>query len=174
METAANGYEYVVVDCSPSLSLMNQNALVFADSVLIPVACDYLSLVGVRQVIRTVKHVNTLLRHPLQIWGVLPTFFDVRAKICSEALQTLRNHFGPRCLPPIRATTRLKEAPAEAKSIFEYAPGTHGCNDYEALVDRVLGEPDRSGELTPKPPLSESTVNGPSIKAPQTPALTSA
>ena len=59
---------------------MNQNALVFADSVLVPVACDFLSLVGVRQVIKTVKNVNALLHHPVQIWGVLPTFYDARAQ----------------------------------------------------------------------------------------------
>ena len=137
MGEAAAGYDFVVVDCSPSLSLMNQNALVLADSVLIPVACDYLSLVGVRQVIKTVKNVNTLLRHPLQIWGVLPTFYDARARICTEALETLRSHFGDRCLRPIRATTKLKEAPAQACSIFEHAPGTHGAEDYAALVDAV-------------------------------------
>ena len=130
-------YDYVIVDCSPSLSLMNQNALVLADSVLVPVACDYLSLVGVRQVIKTVKNVNTLLRHPLQIWGVLPTFYDARARICTEALDTLRTHFGDRCLAPIRATTKLKEAPAQARSIFEHAPGTHGAEDYAALVEAL-------------------------------------
>jgi chromosome partitioning protein len=137
MTAASDSYDYVVVDCSPSLSLMNQNALVFADSVLIPVACDYLSLVGVRQVIKTVKNVNNLLRHPLQIWGVVPTFFDARAKICVEALETLRGHFGDRCLLPIRATTKLKEAPAQGRSIFEHAPGTYGAEDYAVLVDAV-------------------------------------
>ncbi len=141
MGSVAAAYDYVVIDCSPSLSLMNQNALCFADSVLVPVACDYLSLVGVRQVIKTVKNVNTLLRHRLQIWDVLPTFYDGRAKICSEALETLQNHFGDRCLTPIRATTKLKEAPAQSRSIFEHAPGAHGANDYAALVDAVLGVP---------------------------------
>lgn len=138
MDTAVEDYDYVIIDCSPSLSLMNQNALCLADSVLVPVACDYLSLVGVRQVIKTVKNVNSLLRHPLRIWGVLPTFYDARAKICAEALETLRGHFGKRCLRPIRATTKLKEAPAQARSIFEHAPGTHGAEDYEALVEAVL------------------------------------
>ncbi len=152
MASAADGYDYAIIDCSPSLSLMNQNALVFADSVLVPVCCDYLSLVGVRQVIKTVRNVNALLHHRLQIWGVLPTFFDVRAKICSEALQTLRDHFGERCLPPIRATTRLKEAPARAKTIFEYAPGAHGSADYELLVDRILGgEPQGQHEAAASP-----------------------
>lgn len=137
---AVDDYDFVIIDCSPSLSLMNQNALCVADSVLVPVACDYLSLVGVRQVIKTVKNVNSLLRHRLQIWGVLPTFYDVRARICSEALETLRGHFGERCLRPIRATTKLKEAPAQARSIFEHAPGTHGAEDYSALVDVVAGD----------------------------------
>lgn len=140
MMNAIDGYDFVIVDCSPSLSLMNQNALCFADSVLVPVACDYLSLVGVRQVIKTVKNVNTLLRHKLQIWGVLPTFYDARAKICGEALETLRGHFGARCLAPIRANTKLKEAPAQARSIFEHAPGTHGAQDYAALVDAVAAD----------------------------------
>jgi chromosome partitioning protein len=144
---AAAGYDYVVLDCSPSLSLMNQNALVFADSVLVPVACDYLSLVGVRQVIKTVKNVNALLHHPVQIWGVLPTFFDARAKICHEAVSTLRSHFGERCLPPIRAAIKVKEAPAQGQTIFEYAAGTNAAEDYAVVVDRVMAS--RALEATP-------------------------
>lgn len=138
LSAAAAGYDYVVLDCSPSLSLMNQNALVFADSVLVPVACDYLSLVGVRQVIKTVKNVNALLHHPVQIWGVLPTFFDGRAKICREAVSTLTQHFGDRCLPPIRAAIKVKEAPAQGQTIFEYAAGTPAAEDYAAIVDRIV------------------------------------
>jgi chromosome partitioning protein len=88
LASATSSYDVVVVDCSPSLSLMNQNALVFADGILVPVACDYLSLVGVRQVIKTVKNVNSLLRHPVQIYGVLPTFYDARARICRDAVET--------------------------------------------------------------------------------------
>ena len=135
---ALGDYDFVIIDCSPSLSLMNQNALCVADSVLVPVGCDYLSLVGVRQVIKTVKNVNALLHHRLAIWGVLPTFYDARANICVEALATLRDHFGDRCLPPVRATTKLKEAPAQARSIFEHAPGTYGAEDYAAVVARVV------------------------------------
>jgi len=138
LASAAAGYDYVVLDCSPSLSLMNQNALVFADSVLVPVACDYLSLVGVRQVIKTVKNVNALLHHPVQIWGVLPTFYDARAKICREAVTTLKSHFGERCLPPIRAAMKVKEAPAQGQTIFEYAAGTHAADDYQVVVDTIL------------------------------------
>lgn len=138
LAAATADYDYVVVDCSPSLSLMNQNALVFADSVLVPVACDYLSLVGVRQVIKTVKNVNSLLHHPVQIWGVLPTFFDARAKICHEAVATLKGHFGDRCLAPVRAAIKVKEAPAQGQTIFEYAAGMSAAEDYAVVVDRII------------------------------------
>lgn len=133
-------YDYVIVDCSPSLSLLNQNALCLVDSVLVPVACDYLSLVGMRQVIKTVKNVNQLLHHPVRIWGVLPTFFDVRAKICNEAIDTLKQHFGPRCLKPVRQAIRIKEAPAQGQTIFEYAPNTTPADDYTHVVRCILGE----------------------------------
>ena len=119
---------------------MNQNALVFADSVLVPVACDYLSLVGVRQVIKTVKNVNQLLHHPVQIWGVLPTFFDARANICHDAVSTLRDHFGERCLEPVRAAIKVKEAPAQGQTIFEYAAGASAAEDYQGAVDRIVRE----------------------------------
>jgi chromosome partitioning protein len=143
LASASTAYDYVVLDCSPSLSLMNQNALVFADSVLVPVACDYLSLVGVRQVIKTVKNVNSILHHPVQIWGVLPTFYDARAKICREAVSTLKSHFGDRCLSPVRAAIKVKEAPAQGQTIFEYAAGTTAADDYAAVVDRIISSRER-------------------------------
>jgi chromosome partitioning protein len=104
--------------------------------------------VGVRQVIKTVKNVNSLLHHPVSIWGVLPTFYDARANICREAVATLKNHFGDRCLSPIRAAIRVKEAPAQGQTIFEYAAGSAAAEDYTAVVDRILA--DRSGaEVAP-------------------------
>ncbi len=132
------GYDVVVLDCAPALSLMNQNALVYADSVLVPVSCDYLSLVGVRQVLRTLKNVRTLLKHQVHMLGVLPTFFDVRNKIAREAVEALTDHFGERCLPPIRVNTKLREAPSAKQTIFEYAPDSHGALDYLALVERIV------------------------------------
>jgi chromosome partitioning protein len=117
---------------------MNQNALVFADGILVPVACDFLSLVGVRQVIKTVKNVHALLHHPVQIWGVLPTFYDARARICRDAIDTLKQHFGERCLAPIRATMKIKEAPAQGKTIFEYAPNTNAAIDYRRVVEAIV------------------------------------
>jgi chromosome partitioning protein len=128
---------------------MNQNALVFADSVLVPVACDYLSLVGVRQVIKTVKNVNALLHHPVQIWGVLPTFYDARAKICREAVSTLKQHFGDRCLAPVRAAIKVKEAPAQGQTIFEYAEDSNAAEDYAEVVKTILASREKTAGATP-------------------------
>ncbi len=138
LASAFDDYDVIILDCSPSLSLMNQNALVVADGIVVPVACDFLSLVGVRQVIKTVKNVNQLLHHPVQIHGVLPTFFDARARICRDAVDALKEHFGDRVLPPIRQATRLKEAPAQGKTIFEYAPESNAAEDYARVVDILM------------------------------------
>ena len=80
----ATRYTHVVVDCGPSLSLINQNALCFVDEVLVPVACDYLSLVGVKQVLKTVKNINQHLGHPLRVGAVLPTFWKLPASSTSR------------------------------------------------------------------------------------------
>jgi chromosome partitioning protein len=138
-------YDVVMLDCSPSLSLMNQNALVVADGILVPVACDFLSLVGVRQVIRTVKNVNSLLHHPVTIHAVLPTFYDARARICRDAVDALKGHFGDRVLPPIRQATRIREAPSHGKTIFELSPDSTPAQDYAAVVDMLIGGPAQIG-----------------------------
>src|SRR6202035_2680339 len=133
LASAFDDYDILLLDCSPSLSLMNQNALVVADGIIVPVACDFLSLVGVRQVIKTVKNVNSLLHHPVQIYGVLPTFYDARARICRDAVDTLKEHFGERCFAPVRVTIKIKEAPAQSRTIFEYAPESNAARDYQRV-----------------------------------------
>ncbi len=138
------GYDVVVLDCAPALSLMNQNVLVYADSVVVPVSCDYLSLVGVRQVLRTLKSVRDLLDHRVEVLGVLPTFFDQRNKIARESMDALREHFGDKCLPPIRVNTKLREAPSAKQTIFEYAPSSNGAADYRRLVERIDRQRSRS------------------------------
>jgi len=133
----AAGYDVVVLDCAPALSLMNQNALVYADGVVVPVACDYLSLIGVKQVLKTIKGVRDHLRHEVRLLGVLPTFFDVRNRISNDALKALHKRFGERTLPPIRINTKLREAPSARQTIFEYAPESHGASDYSQLVETL-------------------------------------
>lgn len=131
-------WDYVILDCGPSLSLLNQNALRFVDEVLIPVSCDYLALVGVKQVLRTLRDVDRHLHHGVRITGVIPTFFDGRVKLAKEAVDTLANHFKDQLFPPIRRSTKLAEAPSHRQTIFEYAPDSYGAEDYKLLVDRVI------------------------------------
>jgi len=128
-------YEFVILDCGPSLSLLNKNALSYADHLIVPVGCDYLSLVGVKQVMRTLKKVNRALMNPIDLLGILPTFYDMRNNISEESIKTLESHFHDKVLSPIRVNTRLKEAPGENQTIFEYAPNSRGAEDYRELVD---------------------------------------
>jgi len=139
MASCNRRYHYVVLDCAPSLSLLNQNALTYADEVLIPVACDYLGLVGVRQVLRTLRDVERVLGHSVRIAGVLPTFYDSRTRLAREAHETLQKHFQDRCLEPIRRSTRLAEAPSKKQTIFEYAPDSSAAEDYRRTVEALLG-----------------------------------
>ncbi|MEO6774373.1 MAG: ParA family protein [Kofleriaceae bacterium] len=131
-------YDYVIIDCGPSLNLLNQNALSYADEVIIPVTCDYLALVGVKQVLRTIKDVERHLGHAVRISAVLPTFYDGRTRLAREVLETLQGHFKHKCLEPIRLNTRLAEAPSHKKTIFEYAPASHGAADYHRVCDWLL------------------------------------
>ena len=128
-------YDYVILDCGPSLNLLNQNALSFVDEVVVPVACDYLALVGVKQVLQTIRDVERHLKHTVEVAGVLPTFFDGRTRLAREVLSTLKEHFQDKCLAPIRLNTRLAEAPSHKKTIFEYAPYSKGAEDYGAVVN---------------------------------------
>lgn len=131
-------YDYVVVDCGPSLNLLNQNALSYADEVVVPVTCDYLALVGVKQVLRTIKDIERHLHHAVRISAVLPTFYDGRTRLAREVLETLQGHFQAKCLEPIRMNTRLAEAPSHRKTIFEYAPQSNGAEDYNRIVDWLI------------------------------------
>jgi chromosome partitioning protein len=142
-------YQYVVLDCGPSLSLLNQNALSFADEVMIPVSCDYLALVGVKQVLQTLKDIDKHLGHTVRIAGVVPTFFDARTRLAREAVETLGGHFKDRLYEPIRRSTRLAEAPSHRQTIFEFAPESSGADDYRRLVDRFVAAAARPTANTP-------------------------
>src|SRR5258708_15828078 len=104
-------YDCVIIDCGPSLNLLNQNALSYVDEVIIPVTCDYLALVGVKQVMRTIKDVERHLGHAVRISAVLPTFYDGRTRLAPEVLETLHAHFKPKCLQPVRLNTPLPQTP---------------------------------------------------------------
>ncbi len=138
--TGVTGYDYIILDCPPSLSLLNKNALLFANEVLIPVSCDYLSVVGVRQVHETIAKLNRLYGHCAEVVGIIPTFYDVRTKISYEVVSYLTKTFENKVMRPIRVNTRIKEAPAKKMSIFEFDKNCSGSIDYTYLVEAVMGQ----------------------------------
>ncbi|MBS1121203.1 MAG: Cobyrinic acid ac-diamide synthase [Deltaproteobacteria bacterium] len=149
-------YDHVIIDCGPSLNLLNQNALSYVDEVIIPVTCDYLALVGVKQVLRTIKDVERHFAHSVRISAVLPTFYDGRTRLAREVLETLQSHFKHKCLEPIRHNTRLAEAPSHKKTIFEYAPMSHGATDYNRVCDWVLSTTARTDAPSEQQPYGAS------------------
>lgn len=135
---SAVDYDYVIVDCGPSLSLLNLNVLLYCDELLVPVACDYLSLVGVRHILRTMMRIREHFSHPISLLGFLPTMYDRRNRISEEAVMSLQARFGDAVLEPVRINARLREAPSHQQTIFEYAPDARGSDDYRELVDIVM------------------------------------
>ncbi len=137
-------YDYIVFDCAPALSILNYNALAFAREVLIPVSCDYLALVGVKQVLRTLRRIGEKTNRPVKVAGVLPTFYDVRNRGCVESLNHLKKTFGSRALPPVRVNTKLAEAPSRKRTIFEHAPDSNGARDYMRVVEWLVNSEQKS------------------------------
>jgi chromosome partitioning protein len=131
-------YDFIIIDCPPSINLLNQNALLFADEALIPSATEKLSLVGLQKMIDVIDEYNNLFDHDLVIGGILPTMYDRRNRVCVEVLGEMEAKFNGMTLEPIRVNSKLIEAPGYAKSIFDYAKSSRGAEDYRALVDFVI------------------------------------
>jgi len=154
-------YDFVILDCSPSLSVLNQNSLTYADHVLIPVSCDYLSLVGVKNIIRTIKSVNEVLMSPVDILGVVPTFYGLSEQCTRDTIRSLKGYFKDRVLHPIRVDPSLRQAPMRKQTIFEYMPDSDGARDYRALALQVAARSGFSDATPPPSPLDDEPVKEP-------------
>jgi chromosome partitioning protein len=140
MSRGLEDYQYILIDCPPSLGLLTINALLAAGEVHIPIAMTYLALEGVGQVMDAIEAVKRELDHSaLAITGVIPTFFDGRTRLSKEILQSIRNYFGAVVFDtPIRKNVKLDEAQSHHQSIFDYAPRSAGALEYETLVEEVV------------------------------------
>jgi chromosome partitioning protein len=138
LDDLEDDYDYILLDCPPSLSLLNQNALLFAEEAFVPVATDHLSFLGLKQMSREIEQLNELFDHDLQIGAVIPTMFDKRRKSSRAILDKLNTEFNGVVMPFIRTNCKLAEAPAKGKSIYEYAKNSNGARDYTELVQAVL------------------------------------
>ena len=131
-------YDYVIVDCGPGINLINQNVLLYADEIIIPVSMEYLSLVGVKQLLKNIKIINKIFGKEIRICKVVPTFVDHRNKKTQNVLESLQKVFPSKISNEIRTCVSLSEAPGYKISIFEYDKNSRGAEDYSKLVDGVL------------------------------------
>jgi len=132
-------YDYVILDCAPSWRLLTKNALYYASEVIIPCSTDVLGYDSLEKTIKRIQELNKLSDRKLSISSILPTMFDSRSKICHEILQKMKKEFSPLLVAePIRANSKLKEAPKSKMSIFSYAKKSTGSEDYWKFVKLVL------------------------------------
>jgi chromosome partitioning protein len=133
------GCDVVICDCSPTINLININAIAYADEVIVPISMDYLAQAGARQTIQIVEEINEHSVNQTSIMGLLPTFFDARTRLSKEVLESLRDRFREDIFETvIRVNTSLREAPSFNQTIFEYSPMSRGALDYYQLTEEFL------------------------------------
>jgi chromosome partitioning protein len=134
------GYDFMILDCSPSLGLLSVNSLTTANEVMVPLQCEFLALHGISLLLKTVELVKKRLNPQLSITGVIPCMYDVRKGLARDVVTEIEKHFGDKVTKTkIRTNVRLAEAPSHGKSIFDYAPDSYGAEDYLALGREVVG-----------------------------------
>ncbi|QIK56564.1 ParA family protein [Erysipelothrix sp. HDW6A] len=140
-------YDFIIIDCPPSLGLLNTNALTAADSVIIPVQCEYYALEGLTQLLSTIRLVQKLFNPQLKIEGVLLTMFDVRTRLSIEVQQEVRKYFKERVYKSnIPRNVKLSEAPSRGATIFEYDLKSEGAKAYASLSKEVLSQTKKERE----------------------------
>ena len=131
-------YDYILIDCPPSLGLLTVNALTAADSVLIPLQCEYYALEGLTQLLATLDLIRDHLNPELDIKGVVLTMFDARTKLSADVANEVRRHLGDHVFKTvIPRNVRLSEAPSHGQPISRYAPDSTGALAYAALTNEL-------------------------------------
>jgi chromosome partitioning protein len=132
-------YDYVVIDCPPSLGLLSVNALVAATEVIIPLQCEYFGMKGMQQLQRTIDRVRTKLNPELRIAGILPTIYKSRTLHSQEVLDLVKEHYGDQVYDVrVDSSIRFAECPLEGESILQYADSSAGARSYRALASAVM------------------------------------
>ncbi|MDP9167038.1 MAG: ParA family protein [Actinomycetota bacterium] len=144
-------FDYVFIDCPPSLGLLTINALVAAPEVLIPIQCEYYALEGVGQLLRNIDMVKAHLNPHLDVTTVILTMYDGRTKLADQVADDVRSHFGAKVLRTvIPRSVKVSEAPGYGMTILEYDPGSRGAMSYldasREIADRAFGPGTRQGD----------------------------
>lgn len=133
-------FDFIVLDCPPSLGILMTNALAAADELLVPIQCEYFALEGLSKIVQIVEQIKATGANPgLFIGGILMTMFDGRTNLSQQVMAEVRGHFGEAVFSTvIPRTIRLGEAPSFGKAIIEYEPAGAGANAYRALAEEFL------------------------------------
>ena len=132
-------YDYIIIDCAPSLGLITLNSLVAADSVIIPIQCEYFALEGLGKLLNTIKSIQNIHNADLDIEGLLLTMFDSRLRLSNQVVDEVRKHFSSMVFDTIiRRNTRLGEAPSYGESIIAYDATSKGAINYLNLAQELI------------------------------------
>lgn len=139
LSSVSKKYQYVFIDCPPSLGLLTVNALTAAEGVIIPLQCEFYAMEGLSQLLRTLRLIKHSVNHNLRITGILLTMFDVRNNISHQVKEEVCRHFRDRVFQTvISRNVRLSEAPSFGKNIFEYDQRCVGALGYKMLAEELI------------------------------------
>jgi len=140
LEAVADDYDFVLIDCPPSLGLLTVNGLAAAQEVLVPIQCEYYALEGLGQLLRNVELVRRSLNPELDVSTIVLVMYDARTKLADQVAQEVRGHFGDRvCRNIVPRTVRLSEAPSFGQPIMAFDPTSRGAIAYRELAKEVSG-----------------------------------
>ena len=132
-------YDYILIDCSPSLGILTLNALVASREVFIPLQTEYLAMQGMSKLMETLAIVKQRLNHDIEFTGIIGTMYDGRKTLPREVIETIRSHFKDMLFKTlIRSNVSLAEAPSYGQDIISYRPDSYGAEDYQALAKEVI------------------------------------
>jgi chromosome partitioning protein len=139
LKTINKDYDYIIIDCPPSLGLLTLNALTAADSVMVPIQCEYYALEGLGQLMNTIELVRKNLNSDLRIEGVLMTMYDARTNLSEQVIDEVKDYFSELVFETIiPRNVRLSEAPSFGKSILNYSSKSKGAESYRKLAEEVI------------------------------------
>src|SRR5215212_6218332 len=140
LDAVVDDYDFVLIDCPPSLGLLTVNGLAAAQEVLVPIQCEYYALEGLGQLLRNVELVRRSLNPELDVSTIVLVMYDARTKLADQVAQEVRGHFGPRvCRNIVPRTVRLSEAPSFGQPIMAFDPMSRGAIAYRELAKEVSG-----------------------------------
>lgn len=139
LESIRNQYDFILLDCAPSLGLITLNALVAADAVIIPIQCEYFALEGLGKLLNTIKSVQKIHNKDLDIEGLLLTMYDTRLRLSNQVVEEVKKHFGKMVFKTIiQRNIRLSEAPSYGEDIISYDASSRGAKSYLSLGNEII------------------------------------